>query len=164
MDECLQFVGRLRDLCEGRGLNGRIHPPIQHVNNFRARNKLSPINAKQIQAENYAPESPVAKEERVPDASNIGTILAELISQRYHVIPCSGCKNAIVKLNRMKPQEVLEQKQTIVADIASRAGSLKPLWLKLAVWADSMLMTGETHRRIEALLDEACERCTLFSS
>lgn len=43
--ECEQFPGRLRDLCDGRGRDGRPHPRREHSDNFRKANGLPPIPA-----------------------------------------------------------------------------------------------------------------------
>ncbi len=43
MNECEQFRGRLRDLCEGRGRDGRGNPPQYAVDLFRAQQGLPPI-------------------------------------------------------------------------------------------------------------------------
>lgn len=41
MTECEKFKGRLRDLCEGRGLNGRKNPPAHAVKAFREANGIA---------------------------------------------------------------------------------------------------------------------------
>lgn len=45
MNECEQFPGRLRDLCEGRGRDGRGDPPQYAVDAFRAQQGLWPLGA-----------------------------------------------------------------------------------------------------------------------
>lgn len=45
MTECEQFFGRLLDLCEGRGVDGRPHPPRHAVEQFRAHYGLPPLTA-----------------------------------------------------------------------------------------------------------------------
>ena len=45
MKECSQFPGRLRDLCEGRGLDGRGDPPRYAVEAFRAQQGLWPLGS-----------------------------------------------------------------------------------------------------------------------
>lgn len=41
--ECVKFSGRLRDLCEGRGLDGRPDPPVRAIVKFRNQNGLTPL-------------------------------------------------------------------------------------------------------------------------
>jgi hypothetical protein len=44
MTECEQFPGRLRDLCEGRGREGRSNPPRYAVDAFRAQHGLARLS------------------------------------------------------------------------------------------------------------------------
>ena len=41
---CEQFPGRLRDLCEGRGRDGRLDPPPEASHRFRESYGLPPLS------------------------------------------------------------------------------------------------------------------------
>src|SRR5690606_21696263 len=53
--ECEQFVGRLRDLCEGRGQDGRPDPHPKFVDAFRKQHGLSILDPSE-KAENFEEE------------------------------------------------------------------------------------------------------------
>jgi len=61
MTICEQFIGRLRDMCEGTGRDGRAHPTREASDEFRARYGLAPLSDDpQVRASQLAEEGDVA--------------------------------------------------------------------------------------------------------
>lgn len=61
MKLCEKFVGRLRDLCEGTGRDGRPHPSREASDEFRGRYGLAPLSDDpQVRALQLAEEGDVA--------------------------------------------------------------------------------------------------------
>ncbi len=89
--------------------------------------------------------------------SGIGDRLKSIIQREIgRTIPCDKCKEHVLRLNQMLPNEVREKHQDIVKQIASRAKKESPrFWQRLAVTIDQALHIGETERRIGAWIDEA---------
>jgi len=145
-NDCTKYKGRLRDLCEGRGRNGRPNPSQRAIDAFAAKEHLMPATAEETPA--------VAKK---PDVSSIGTNLAKIFKDEIAAIPCGECKQRIAKLNQMTAAEVQADRVNIVTNIASSAARNAPSWWqKILVVADQALGTGFTEDFIGTCLDRAC--------
>ena len=150
MDECEHLRGRPRDLCYGKGFDGRPNPSQQSSDRYRATIGLSPIVVQRPSQPNHV----LAGKKQV---SRIGSVLAQIIADRIGAVPCGQCKSAIVKLNSMTPAEVQLARATIIADIASRAQKSAPAWWQKALIAtDQFLHSGGTEYMIGQWIDEAC--------
>ncbi len=146
MRDCAKYKGRLRDLCEGVGRNGRPNPSQRAIDAFAAKEKFMPATA--------VDQPAVVK---VPDVSSIGTNLAKIFKDEIAAIPCGECKQRIAKLNQMTASEVQADRANIVKTIASSAARNAPSWWqKILVIADQSLGTGFTEDFIGKCLDRAC--------
>lgn len=151
--ECEQFKGRYRDLCEGRGLDGRFTPPQHAVNHFRSSKGLGVIVVTEMNTPRLSPH----RQQR-PKLSTIGDRLAQIFATKWGALPCGDCKKAIQKLNRMTAEQVRDSRQQIIADIASRASSAMPqYWAKILTSADQFLHLGGTEYVIGQYVDRACQ-------
>ncbi len=152
-EECLQFKGRSRDLCEGRGLDGRLTPPQIAVDQFRESRGLEPIVVTET---NFARTIPYRQQTRLK-VSLIGDRLAKIFAEEWGALPCGKCKNAIVNLNSMTVEQVQANRAKIVSDIASRATQSVPQWwAKVLTSASAFLHLGGTEYLIGKYLDRAC--------
>jgi len=173
--ECVHLKGRLRDLCEGVGFDGRPNPSQDASDAYRAKIGLTPIVVESPGAVVYVPKP--KKPKRIPKTplpplkptvSKIGTRLARIFAEKVAAVPCGDCKNAIVRLNQMTVAEVQAGRDKIIADILSRAARATPTWLKgVAISADQFLsrqftsigieQTGYTGYLIGVYIDRACD-------
>src|SRR5690349_5493994 len=89
--ECEGFKGRNRDLCEGRGRDGRPWPMPQDVNFFRQQNNLPPLPRRaRVILPNGQQLSLVEQQTPKPLATGVGAHMKALVAslgQRYK----SGC-------------------------------------------------------------------------
>jgi hypothetical protein len=151
--ECEQFKGRYKDLCEGRGLDGRFTPPQHAVDQFRSSKGLDMI----VVTEGNTPRLSPHRQQR-PKLSNIGDRLAQMFATEWGALPCGDCKKAIQKLNRMTIEQVRTTRQQVIADIASRASKAVPqYWAKILTSADQFLHLGGTEFVIGRYIDRACQ-------
>lgn len=67
---CEQFPGRLRDLCEGQGRDGRPDPPLNVTQRFRAQYGLSPLS-----------DDPVERSRQLAEESDVIISLSRPSSQ-----------------------------------------------------------------------------------
>jgi hypothetical protein len=151
-DECEQFKGRFRDLCEGRGLDGRLTPPQQAVNLFRDGKGLERI---EVTETNFARVSP--HRQRPAQVSRIGSRLEKMFADEWGAVPCGDCKRAVLKLNAMTVEQVRSLRSSVVHDISSRASKAVPQWwAKVLTSADQFLHIGGTEYMIGRYVDRAC--------
>lgn len=151
-EECQQFKGRFRDLCEGQGLSGRPSPPQHAVDRFRDSHGLERIEV--IQVTPSVRFSPHRQQK-----SRIGDRLAKMFASEWGAVPCGECKRAITRLNRMTVEEVVEHRKELIKDIASRAStSLPQYWARILTAADQFVHLGGTEYVIGRYLDQACEQ------
>lgn len=150
MSECEHLIGRPRDLCEGRGLDGRPNPTQEACDQRRLSMGL-PL----IVVEN--PAEPTTKQ--APVVSSIGTNLAKLFHDRVGAIPCGRCKREIRNLNSMTAEDVIADRENIIDRIEKASRKASANWLaKLAAKADEVVTDGAVKSAIIGMwLDEACE-------
>ena len=154
-EECQHLKGRKRDLCEGRGLDGRQNPLQSASDDFRASIGLEPITVAEPQAKQIVP-----RQSRIsaPQVSKIGTRLANIFRDTWGAIPCGNCKEAIAELNGMTVDEVQSRRFELVKAITSNAANAAPAyWQKIMIAADQFLHIGGTEYVIGQHLDKACE-------
>ena len=150
--ECEQFMGRYRDLCEGRGLDGRNTPPQRAVDQFRSSKGLPLIEVVEVRQPRVSPHR-----QQNPKLSGVGSRLERIFSTEWGAVPCGDCKKAIQKLNRMTVEQVRQDKKSIVADIVSRTSkSIPQYWAKVLTSADQFMHLGGTEYVIGRYLDRAC--------
>lgn len=69
---------------------------------------------------------------------------------------CQDCRLAILRLNAMTADEIMDSLDEIVAEIATRAPKEAPyLWQRIAVKVDQSLHLGQTEARIREDILEA---------
>lgn len=149
MEECNHLKGRPYELCTGVGRDGRPNPTQRDSDTYRRKMGLEPI---------VVQEPTLITSSTPGNKSKIGTNLAALFAEHVGAVPCGECKRAIAFLNSLPLEEVVRSRDTIVAEIYSRALKSAPTWLtKLAVYADKMFTGGTvTTLAIGMWLDEAC--------
>jgi hypothetical protein len=151
-EECKHFKGRRQDLCEGRGLNGRLTPPQHAVDHFRKSKGLEPIVVTET---NFTRVSP--HRQRPAQVSRIGSRLEKMFADEWGAVPCGDCKRAILKLNAMTVEQVRSLRSSVVRDISSRASKAVPQWwAKVLTSADQFLHIGGTEYMIGRYVDRAC--------
>jgi hypothetical protein len=150
--ECEQFKGRYRDLCEGRGLDGRFTPPQHAVDQFRSSKGLDTIVVTEGNNPRVSPHR-----QRYPPVSRIGSRLEKMFADEWGAVPCGDCKKAILKLNTMTVEQVRNLRSSVVHDISSRASKAVPQWwAKVLTSADQFLHIGGTEYMIGRYVDRAC--------
>lgn len=138
MTECGHLHGRPRDLCEGRGMDGRPNPSQRACDAYRAKLGLPPIIVSN-------PTIPTVVKNEATTVSQIGTYLEKLFRKHFGAMPCGRCKARILRLNSMTPDEVLVVQEALVADIAKDAMKAAPTWwLKIVIAADQLAHLGGT--------------------
>lgn len=145
MNECDQYKGRLRDLCDGVGRDGRPNPTQQASDRFRDWKVLPRIVV----------ESPSART-AAREASQVGTRLSAIITERTGQIPCGPCKQMIKNLNGMTVDEIRRQSETIVDVIIDNAKKHGKWWIKLGVAAAESVKSDRHRDLIASYLEEAC--------
>lgn len=159
-EECLKALwkglplrGRKLDLCEGRGLDGRINPLQQDSDKLRYALGLEPIVVAEPQAIQVVKRKPT----RIV-VSKIGTRLHDKFYSKWGAIPCGNCKEAILDLNSLTPDEVQADRDRWVKSIIENSKeSNQNYWLSMALTADQFLHLGGTEYLIGKYLDEACK-------
>lgn len=169
-DECKNLKGRLRDLCEGMGLDGRPTPLQEDSDSYRAMINLPPLpiienivdnknlNCKKTNRQN---RTRVNNEpnyiEPVKLLSSIGTNLKAIFARRVGVIPCGWCANKIKQLDSMSYQMVMDSFDLIIYDIYNNAKTQGPWWIKIGIKLDNLTGKQDALRVINECLTEACE-------
>lgn len=110
-EECDKFPGRLRDLCEGRGRDGRKHPRLADANAFRQKNGLPPLQMK-MTVKFGEQAGPVEKEwdvsqpsrglgdvvKKITHATGIDKVVEAVVGKKG-----CGCNKRQESLNQMVP-------------------------------------------------------------
>lgn len=153
-DECLQFKGRKRDLCEGRGLDGRGNPTQDASNQFRASVGLQPVV---VEYPSVAQVIPGGWQLPEPPKSKIGVHVSEMFQTRIGQVPCGDCKFEIARLNSMTAAEVLGDIDAVTGRIIDNAKRSASWWLKLTVKTLEVCNSDAHADLIKAYLVEACQ-------
>lgn len=158
--DCEQFIGRLKDLCLGYGLNGRPDPTPQAIASFQERAAEGAFAEGKMNAPCKSHITRTVRTKTVSSAqpvSQIGYRLADIFRKEWGAIPCGDCKQALLKLNLMTTAQAQEQRKQIVADITSRSSTAVPqYWAKILTSADKFLHLGGTEYLIGHYFDRAC--------
>jgi hypothetical protein len=89
--------------------------------------------------------------------SKIGTILLAIF-KRVGGVPCGGCKQTMLLLNRLTPEEVRQRHDYWVEEIEKNSKKAKAaLWAKILMHTDAITTGGAVGRvLISRWLEEAC--------
>lgn len=154
--ECEQFRGRKRDLCEGRGFDGRKHPTQQHSDRLRLRFGLDSIEVTIGEPTESLPAKPRDDLKRMT-VSAIGTTLSKIFHDRIGQVPCGDCKAEIARLNTMTATDVMDDIDAIAARIIANAKRNAKWWLKLSVKTLEAVGSELHEQYIKSCIAEACE-------
>jgi type VI protein secretion system component VasA len=145
-EECKQFRGRKRDLCEGRGFDGRKHPEQQHSDRLRLKHGLD-----RIEVAVGDPDKVKSRDDlKRMTVSSIGTNLSRMI-------PCGDCRVEIARLNTMTIAEVIDDIDAISEAIVRNARRNAPWWLKLSIKTLDVIKSELHSEYIKSCIKEACE-------
>lgn len=152
-EECKHLNGRKRDLCEGRGFDGRQNPLQSSSDDFRASIGLEPITVAEPQAKQIVPQK-----ETVIQVSQVGTKLRKIFEEKYGAIPCSSCKAMIESLNQSTAEFVLKNKESISMEIYENSKKSKMAWwARFARDVDDATTGGVVARSyLLRYIEEAC--------
>lgn len=152
-EECRHLKGRKKDLCEGRGFDGRQNPLQSASDDFRASIGLDSITVTEPQSRQIVPSRPP-----VNPVSQIGTRLRKIFESKYGAIPCSSCKAMIESLNQSTVEFVLKNKQSISMEIYENSKNSKMAWwAKFARDVDDAATGGFVARSyLLRYIEEAC--------
>lgn len=91
--------------------------------------------------------------------SHVGTRLLKRFKETVGAVPCSACKNMIIRLNLTSVSDIRANHEAIVIEIEKNARKAKASW-----WATIMIKADElfthgivTRLLISKLLSEACD-------
>jgi len=146
MNECEQFVGRLKDLCLGIGLDGRSAPRLKDANQFRAKHGLEPLT------ETYGPESHHVSIVSNRVSGGVGTELHGLLAEiGFAKTKACGCASMAKTMDSIGIEACKGGfREHILKRLSSE--SLKHNWWSLVKVAAHGYLT------VESLLDEAIRR------
>jgi hypothetical protein len=151
MEDCEGLVGRLLDLCDGVGRDGRPNPTQDACDRFRdsiKKQRIAVINPSAVTAPPFADGS-------IP-ISTIGTHMETLIRKRIGAMPCSRCKARVVRLNLQTIEQAQAGRVELIAEMKKDAvKSAAKWWLKVVAAADQYLDLGGTEYLLNWCLDDA---------
>lgn len=162
MHDCEKYPGRLKDLCLGRGLNGRPDPTRDAIAAFW-QSIGQPVFTKSDVQISIQPDSaflfPKSTMSTVEhnSLSRIGFRLADKIKTYVGAIPCGACKQQIIRLNSMTAEQIEADRENIISIVIRNAStSRQQWWLKLVSLADQCVTHGEAARWfIGKMIDDA---------
>lgn len=135
--ECEKFPGRLRDLCEGRGREGRPKPLQYAVDAFRLKHGLPPLPAlsgtfrfPSSQLQPKPPAEPRPKkmmrwpqyDPSEPPPASVGTKLKEIFATLgVQAQGCGGCMATIMAMDAAGVEGCRARRDEFIAEIKQRA-------------------------------------------
>lgn len=128
--ECEKFPGRLRDLCEGRGRDGRPNPTRKAANAWRMSEGLPKLDrqpAINVAVISGQTPSPAAPRQHAPPAPTFGpgTELKKIFeSLGIQSDGCGGCYLTLQAMDKGGAQECRERRDEFIAEIKSRRMSV----------------------------------------
>ena len=161
--ECAKFVGRDRDLCRGRGEDGRPTPKRAASNTFRARHQLPELPAKSITLRSggtSGKQSATVTKPAKPRTKGVGThlkLILESLSLKYRNTESCGCTEAAALMDQIGPQECRARFDEFVAKLEEKAGKLS-WWDTLRIAAASVPAGLTFSLSAAGLLTEAINR------
>lgn len=162
-EECKHLKGRMRDLCDGHGYDGRPHPTQEASDSYRDSIGLAPIEVSspdENTSHSSGPRvmmksSPSTRD--APSVSQIGTTLSRLFRERVGQVPCGWCKSKIAALNQMTVESVLSRIDTLSREIVQNARKKGSWWVRLTLWADEKGHGGVANAVVRSFIKEACD-------
>lgn len=99
------------------------------------------------------------KVEAAVKKSHVGTRLLKRFKETVGAVPCSACKNTMIRLNLTSVSEIRANHEAIVIEIEKNARKAKASWwATIMIKADELFTDGiVTRLLISKLLGEACD-------
>lgn len=155
MIECDKFAGRLRDLCEGKGRDGRRDPTAEAIAHFRDNIEKYPT-LKEMNDPNAAPKNKKQKPDHVVKATTgPGTELRRIL-HRVGLKPVSSCacESWEFRMNEWGVDGCIEHKSEIVSHLTTAYHATT--WLQCAKAAAMAVREGIPFS-ISGIVDMAIE-------